>query len=238
LYTKALSYLVPESLLNPINATVEASKEVPTKDQETQKHLKRTDKPETTVLETQTSKETSTHKETQEPETTQEEGTDKEPSEKNISETPTSKETSTPTIKELIKGPFQSYCATYLANRAAAYLALEDWDNTIKDANTVTLSFAYCLLILQKVLQLDPKHTKALLRRAKAYEMKDKLEEALKGNSTTNSFLTRVDYQEVVKLDPSIKAAVEATRSLPPKIEQQREKLKQEAIGEFIFGCN
>jgi hypothetical protein len=88
------------------------------------------------------------------------------------------------------------------------------------------------------VLQLDPKHTKALLRRAKAYEMKDKLEEALKGNSTTNSFLTRVDYQEVVKLDPSIKAAVEATRSLPPKIEQQREKLKQEAIGEFIFGCN
>jgi len=67
-----------------------------------------------------------------------------------------------------------------------------------------------------KALELDPQYLKALLRRAEIYEETDKLDEALK------------DYQVVLSIDPRHVNANKAVRSLPVKIEERNEKMKQE----------
>jgi len=67
-----------------------------------------------------------------------------------------------------------------------------------------------------KALELDPQYLKALLRRAEIYEETDKLDEALK------------DYQVVLSIDPRHVNANKAVRSLPAKIEERNEKMKQE----------
>jgi tetratricopeptide (TPR) repeat protein len=75
----------------------------------------------------------------------------------------------TPTIKITKSVPvnYQSYATIYHANRAACYLQLQKFDEVIQDCTTA--------------LQFDPRYTKALLRRASAYESQKKYDSALKG---------------------------------------------------------
>ncbi len=44
-----------------------------------------------------------------------------------------------------------------------------------------------------------------------------------------------IDYEEVMKLDPSITVAVEATKTLPPRIKEQQEREKEEMMGMLFF---
>ncbi len=48
-------------------------------------------------------------------------------------------------------------------------------------------------------------------------------------------FYPCIDYEEVVKLDPSITVAVEATRTLPPRIKEQQEREKEEMMGMLFY---
>lgn len=58
-------------------------------------------------------------------------------------------------------------------------------------------------------------------RRAKLYEMEDKLDEALE------------DYKRVYELDPGQPDAREAMVRLPPMINERNERLKNEMVGKL-----
>eukprot|EP00053_Salpingoeca_punica_P019355 m.195111 g.195111 ORF g.195111 m.195111 type:complete len:271 (-) comp17631_c1_seq1:722-1534(-) len=97
--------------------------------------------------------------------------------------------------------------APYFANRAACYFKLT--------------KFEECVVDCTQALAITPTYAKALTRRAAALEKQDKLEEALR------------DYKRLRELDPSDRTAIEACQRLPPKIEEQREKLKAEMFGKL-----
>ena len=42
----------------------------------------------------------------------------------------------------------------------------------------------------------------------------------------------------MVELDPTIKVALEATKTLPPKVKEQQEKEKEEVLGKDIVCYN
>lgn len=70
-----------------------------------------------------------------------------------------------------------------------------------------------------KAVTLNPTYVKALLRRAKLYEELDQLDKALS------------DYKELHKLEPRNPDVNHALQTLPKRIEEQNEKLKQEMLG-------
>lgn len=61
----------------------------------------------------------------------------------------------------------------------------------------------------------------SLLRRAKLFELDDKLDEALK------------DYKRVYELEPGQREACEAMIRLPPLIDERNERLKEEMLGKL-----
>lgn len=97
--------------------------------------------------------------------------------------------------------------SVFFANRAAVHLREKRYANAVEDCSAA--------------LELDATYVKALLRRCNAYEALDDLERALS------------DAQEVVKLDPQVKAAHETVRRLLPVVEERREKLKDEMMGKL-----
>jgi len=97
--------------------------------------------------------------------------------------------------------------AILFANRAACFLKLKQFEEVIKDCT--------------KALELKPAYSKAIQRRALAFEELDKLTSALE------------DYQSLLKLEPTSPLALEATRRLPPLIKQHQEKEKEEMLGKL-----
>lgn len=74
-----------------------------------------------------------------------------------------------------------------------------------------------------KAIKLNPTYIKALLRRAKLYEELDQLDKALS------------DYKELHKYDPGNPDVNFALNTLPKRIEEQNEKLKQEMLGKAQY---
>ncbi|KAF7993954.1 hypothetical protein HCN44_011223 [Aphidius gifuensis] len=102
---------------------------------------------------------------------------------------------------------FDNDRAILYANRAAAKSKCDKKTSAIDDCS--------------KAIELNPKYLKAMLRRAQLYEQDDKLDEAL------------ADYQKVLEIDSSNWDALDATRRLPPKIQERNEKLKVEMMGKL-----
>eukprot|EP00026_Physarum_polycephalum_P015338 Phypoly_transcript_15989.p1 GENE.Phypoly_transcript_15989~~Phypoly_transcript_15989.p1 ORF type:complete len:260 (+),score=87.70 Phypoly_transcript_15989:98-877(+) len=98
-------------------------------------------------------------------------------------------------------------CSIFYANRAACYAALGHNEETIKDCTAS--------------IELVPTYTKALLRRATAYESTNKLQKALD------------DFEKLYTIDPTLKVAIDAKVRLPPLVKEQQEKEAAEAIGKL-----
>ncbi|OMO97097.1 Tetratricopeptide-like helical [Corchorus capsularis] len=93
------------------------------------------------------------------------------------------------------------------SNRAICFLKLGKYEETIKECT--------------KALELDPSYEKALLRRAEAHEKLENFEAAI------------ADMKKILELNPSNDQARRAIRSLEPKAEEKREKMKEEMIGKL-----
>lgn len=102
--------------------------------------------------------------------------------------------------------------AIYYCNRAAAQLHMGHFDETIKDCDVAVL--------------LNPKYTKAFVRRSTALEKLDRTEEALS------------DMKIALQLEPS-NGTIHKSVSRLQKLEEERlEKLKAETMGTFGGGSN
>lgn len=98
--------------------------------------------------------------------------------------------------------------AILYSNRAAAKIkSMEEKESAISDCT--------------KAVELNPSYVKAYVRRAQLYEETEKLEEALE------------DYKKILALDPSHNEANYAIRRLPPLIQENNEKLKEEMLGKL-----
>lgn len=95
--------------------------------------------------------------------------------------------------------------AALSANRAACYLKLEKYED--------------CVLDCTRALEIKPVYSKVNLRRAMASEKLERFEDALE------------DYNAVLKHEPGNDFARAAAKRLPAQIEAQREKLKDEMLG-------
>eukprot|EP00191_Tetraselmis_sp_GSL018_P004007 CAMPEP_0177604276 /NCGR_PEP_ID=MMETSP0419_2-20121207/16028_1 /TAXON_ID=582737 /ORGANISM="Tetraselmis sp., Strain GSL018" /LENGTH=345 /DNA_ID=CAMNT_0019098241 /DNA_START=181 /DNA_END=1218 /DNA_ORIENTATION=- len=103
--------------------------------------------------------------------------------------------------------PGDAALAVYHANRAACLLKLERPKDAADDCTAA--------------LKLRPAYAKALLRRSKAYELLDDLENAFQ------------DMQKVVELEPENRQAAAAVRRMEPEVNARREKLKEEMMGKL-----
>jgi len=110
-------------------------------------------------------------------------------------------------IVEKIPKKYHSTLSIFFCNRAACYSVQSKWELVLQDST--------------HALELQPNYAKAFLRRAKANESLDKLDEALK------------DYQSLLELDPSSKEAIDSVKSLPPRIQEKQERMKEEVMGQM-----
>jgi len=93
------------------------------------------------------------------------------------------------------------------ANKAACYLHLELWEDVVRECDDC--------------LRIDDEYVKALLRRAKAYEMLEKYQEAVG------------DWKKILEKDSKNKRAIFALRRLEPLAKEQFEKQKKEVMGQL-----
>ncbi|KAI9920871.1 hypothetical protein PsorP6_001752 [Peronosclerospora sorghi] len=94
--------------------------------------------------------------------------------------------------------------AVYFNNRAACLLRLGRKEESVEDCT--------------QAVTLSPTYVKAFLRRAEAFEKLDKLEEAL------------ADYDAVLKIDPTVRAAVVGHERLQKLVHERQEKMKAEML--------
>ncbi|CAK0786989.1 hypothetical protein CVIRNUC_010205 [Coccomyxa viridis] len=97
--------------------------------------------------------------------------------------------------------------AVYYANLAACHLRTKHFEDAVQDSNAA--------------LELEPDYIKALLRRAAAYEELDDLEHALADNT------------KIKELDPGNASAGKALQRLTPIVNERREKMKDEMLGQL-----
>ncbi|XP_065318083.1 tetratricopeptide repeat protein 1-like isoform X2 [Gordionus sp. m RMFG-2023] len=97
---------------------------------------------------------------------------------------------------------FNRQISIYYSNRAACHMQKAQYTESILDCN--------------EALNSDPTFVKAYVRRAKAFESCERLEDALK------------DYQKILEIDKYNGPALQACQRLPPLINEKNEKLKTE----------
>lgn len=93
------------------------------------------------------------------------------------------------------------------SNRAACHIKLDASESALSDCDAA--------------LALQPNYLKCLMRRAALREEKDRLSDAFE------------DYQNILKLDPSNEKARWACATLPGRIKEQQEKLKEQMIDQL-----
>ncbi|KAA0183678.1 Tetratricopeptide repeat protein 1 [Fasciolopsis buskii] len=93
------------------------------------------------------------------------------------------------------------------SNRAACHIKLDAPESALSDCDAA--------------LALQPDYLKCLMRRAALREEKDRLSDAFE------------DYQNILKLDPGNEKARWACATLPGRIKEQQEKLKEQMIGQL-----
>jgi len=102
------------------------------------------------------------------------------------------------------KHPFS---AILFANRAAGYIQVEQFQNSIDDCT--------------KSIEIDPNYVKALFRRAASYKQLEEYAKSL------------VDYQKILQLQPDHLNAQRAVIDLPPLIKQKEEKEREKMMGDL-----
>jgi len=102
---------------------------------------------------------------------------------------------------------FAPSLAIFYSNRSACHYELGDYDAAAADAS--------------KSVDLNPAWIKALLRRARACEKLDNLEDALK------------DYDAVLALDPKAPGIQRTRDALAEQIKEKNEKMKDEMISKL-----
>lgn len=107
-----------------------------------------------------------------------------------------------PLTKDFDKNRSIFYC-----NRAACLLELGRNDEAIKDCT--------------QALEFDSKYVKALLRRSKANEKLDQLEEAL------------ADLDAALAIEPNMKGLKQDRQSMEVRVKEKHEKLKDEMMGKL-----
>ena len=119
-------------------------------------------------------------------------------------------ETQRPPPLEPYKPPmhvFGDKLAIYHSNRAAVCLHLHRYEEAIRDCDIAVL--------------LNPRYTKAWMRRSNAYEKTERVDEALK------------DAQKALELDPSNVATRKTVQRLQKLEDQRLEQLKEETMGKL-----
>ena len=117
---------------------------------------------------------------------------------------------STPGELNKFQPPLHEYgtkLAIYHSNRAACLSHLHRYEEAISDCNVAIL--------------LNPKYTKAYLRRAVAYEETERIEDAL------------VDAKEALALDPTNSSTKKTVARLQKLEDERLEKLKDETMGKL-----
>ncbi|VDN01134.1 unnamed protein product, partial [Thelazia callipaeda] len=101
------------------------------------------------------------------------------------------------------------YTATYLSNRAAAYIKLKDWERAISDCS--------------QALEIGALNDKPLERRAYCYaQQEEKYEQAIE------------DYQSLLKLYPGKKNIYEdKINSLKRSVDERNERMKKEMMSKL-----
>ncbi|XP_074642442.1 tetratricopeptide repeat protein 1-like [Tubulanus polymorphus] len=102
---------------------------------------------------------------------------------------------------------FKKERSVMYSNRAACHMRLENTDTAISDCS--------------KAIELNPRYTKCVLRRAELYDKTDKLDEALK------------DFEKVIELEPTNQTVRIACMQLPERIKERNEKMKEEMLGKL-----
>ncbi|EFO23656.1 TPR Domain containing protein [Loa loa] len=98
--------------------------------------------------------------------------------------------------------------ATYLSNRAAAYIKLRDWEKAIEDCS--------------EALEIGAPNDKPLERRAHSYaQLEEKYEQAVE------------DYESLLKMYPNRKDYVKKIADLKQAINERNERMKREMISKL-----
>ncbi len=106
--------------------------------------------------------------------------------------------------------------AVFFSNRAACYMSMTEYEKAIDDCTTA--------------LEFEPKYVKTLLRRCKAYEANDKLEEAVS------------DIDRIVDIDKGNRKFLIEQHRLQTKLKEKQETMKKEmmdklkGLGNTILG--
>jgi tetratricopeptide (TPR) repeat protein len=95
----------------------------------------------------------------------------------------------------------------FFSNRSACHLELGDAESAVSDAG--------------KAVELDPRYVKAYLRRARAYEKQDQLDDALK------------DLQAVLAIDPKVPGIQRERDELEKRVSERNEQLQAEMMGKL-----
>ena len=106
--------------------------------------------------------------------------------------------------------------AVFYSNRAACYMSMTEYERAIKDCTAA--------------LEFEPKYVKTLLRRCKAYEASDRLEDAVS------------DIDKVVEIDRGNRKFLLEQHRLQSKLKKKQEDMKKEmmdklkGLGNTILG--
>mmetsp|Transcript_2182 Transcript_2182/g.3523 ORF Transcript_2182/g.3523 Transcript_2182/m.3523 type:complete len:294 (-) Transcript_2182:655-1536(-) len=98
----------------------------------------------------------------------------------------------------------KEYMSIFHGNRAACYIALEEWQEAIEEC---TSSIEY-----------NEKYIKAYWRRAKSYEKLEKY------------FDAKQDYNQILEIDPEHEISKANLQRIEPLVQQQFEKQKEEVV--------
>ena len=97
--------------------------------------------------------------------------------------------------------------AVFHSNRGACYMALGKHRLVVEECT--------------RAIELDPRYVRALMRRAKAYEVLDRLEDAVE------------DLNAAVDIDKSYIPALQEQRRIKKLYEEKTEKMKEEMLGKL-----
>eukprot|EP01084_Bolivina_argentea_P268245 455553_1 len=106
----------------------------------------------------------------------------------------------------------KEYMAIFYGNRAACYIALEEWKDAIDECT--------------ESIEYNDKYIKAFWRRAKSYEKLNKY------------FDAKSDYQKILEIDPNHEISKANLDRIEPLVQKQFEEQKAEVIDKLKGGAN
>eukprot|EP01084_Bolivina_argentea_P268246 455554_1 len=106
----------------------------------------------------------------------------------------------------------KEYMSIFYGNRAACYIALEEWKDAIDECT--------------ESIEYNDKYIKAYWRRAKSYEKLSKY------------FDAKTDYEKILDIDPNHEISKANLNRIEPLVQKQFEEQKEEVIDKLKGGAN